>query len=261
MTTASRASPRDSHTGNGTADTTGTEQNRLLRALPRDVYERLLPHIEPVELQHKDVIWEPNAPIRSAYFPRTCVLSLLVVLEKNSAVEAATVGREGLGGLPVALATERTTSRCIVQIPGEAGRVQSDTFRALLDAEPELARLALRYAQYLIEQTSQSVACNARHAMEERCARWLLMSHDRVGGDQFSLTHEFLAMMLGVRRASVTVAAGTLQQAGLIRYSRGKITVLDRARLEEASCECYRMVKAKSDELLGPDRLPPHHDG
>ena len=257
MATASRASARDTHDENGT---TGAEQNRLLRALSPDVYDRVLSHLEPVELRHRHVVWEPNEPIETIYFPRTGVISVLVVLDKESSVEAATIGREGVVGLPVALGAERTASRCIAQIPGSAARISSETFREQLDAEPELARLILRYGQALIEQTSQSVACNARHSMDERCARWLLMSHDRVGSDQFSLTHEFLAMMLGVRRASVTVAAGMLQQAGLIRYTRGKITVLDRARLEEASCECYRVVKTKADELLGPDLWPWQRD-
>lgn len=252
------APARDSSIGDGA---TGVEQNRLLRALPYDVYERILPRLESVELEQKFEIWAENEPITAVYFPRTCVNSVLVVLEGKSAVEAATLGREGFVGVPVALGAERTASRCIAQIPGWAARMPASTFRELLAAEPELARLALRYAQSMIEQTSQSVACNARHSMDERCARWLLMSHDRVGADQFPLTHEFLAIMLGVRRASVTVAAGMLQQAGLIRYSRGKITVLDRARLEEASCECYEVVRAKYDELLGPDLWPPRRDG
>ncbi len=128
----------------------------------------------------------------------------------------------------------------------------ASAFRQALREDGELSRVVLRYAQALHEQTSQSVACNRRHSMDERCARWLLMTQDRVGMDQFPLTQEFLAFMLGVRRASVTVAAGILQEAGLIRYSRGKVSILDRARLEEASCECYRILRERSDQVLGP---------
>jgi CRP-like cAMP-binding protein len=129
--------------------------------------------------------------------------------------------------------------------------VPAPLFRELLSEDGVVAALMLRYAQALLEQTSQSVACNRRHAIVERCARWLLMTHDRVGRDRFDLTHDFLAFMLGVRRASVTVAAGTLQQAGMIRYSRGKVAILDRSRLEEASCECYRIVRSRFEQLLG----------
>lgn len=226
------------------------EQNRLLEALPVETFERLYPHLEPVRLSHKQVLWEPGAPIRSVYFPRNCVLSLIVVLDEDSPVEAATVGREGMAGVPVALGASSTNVKALAQVPGEAARMPAAPFREMLANDGAFAALVLRYAQALLEQTSQAVACNRRHSMDERCARWLLMTHDRVGADQFPLTHEFLAIMLGVRRASVTVAAGMLQQAGLIRYTRGRVTIVDRARLEEASCECYRVVKKQSDRLL-----------
>jgi CRP-like cAMP-binding protein len=227
------------------------ERNLLLRALGRSSYESLAEHLEPIHLPARHVLWKANTPIRSVYFPRTCVTSLLVMLEEESPVESATVGREGLVGIPVALGVESTSTQAIAQVPGDAARLPVVIFREFLARDADLAMLVHRYAQALLEQTSQSVACNRRHAMEERCARWLLMTHDRVGADDFSLTHDFLAFMLGVRRASVTVAAGMLQQAGLIRYARGKVTIVDRARLEEASCECYRSVRQRFDQLLG----------
>jgi CRP-like cAMP-binding protein len=251
MAFAATMSERAHRDGGPRDESQGAEQNRLLKAVPAETYERLRPHLEPIQLATGQVLWEPDAPIRSVYFPRTCVTSLIVLLAEESPVESATVGREGMLGVPVALGAESTSARALAQVPGEAARIPAAAFREAMAQDDALTGLMLRYAQALLEQTSQSVACNRRHAMEERCARWLLMTHDRVGADQFPLTHDFLAFMLGVRRASVTVAAGMLQQAGLIRYSRGKVTILDRARLEEASCECYRVVKAHAERLLG----------
>jgi len=162
-------------------------------------------------------------------------------------------GREGMAGTPVVLGARSTHLEAIAQVPGTAARVDAERFlTGLRQSDGALFPLLLRYAQALQEQTAQGVACNRRHPIDERCARWLLMTQDRVGTDQFPLTQEFLAFMLGVRRASVTVAAGMLQQAGLIRYTRGRITVVDRARLEAASCECYAVVQRKYDQLLGP---------
>ena len=227
------------------------ERNGLLRALPADEYARLLPLLEPVELGARHVIWQAEAPIRSVYFPRSCVLSLLTPVEHEDPVESATVGREGMAGTPVVLGARTTTVQAIAQVAGEAVRMDAERFVAWLREEDGvLFPLLLRYAQALQEQTAQSVACNRRHGIDERCARWLLMTRDRVGADQFSLTHDFLAFMLGVRRASVTVAAGMLQQAGLIRYSRGKVEILDRERLELASCECYGLIRRKYEQLL-----------
>lgn len=227
-----------------------SERNQLLQALTPESYDRILSHLEPVHLNSGQILWEPDALIRSVYFPRTCVLSLVVRLEEEAPVEAATIGNEGMLGVPVALGAMSTSVQALAQVPGDAVRVSTTALREMLAEDAAFASIVFRYAQVLLEQTSQSVACNRRHSMDERCARWLLMTHDRVGTDQFSLTHEFLAFMLGVRRASVTVAAGMLQQAGLIRYSRGKITIVDRARLEGASCECYRVVKERSDRML-----------
>lgn len=230
------------------------EENRLLRSLPAEQYAQLAPHLEPVHLVNGQVLWEAGAVIHSVYFPRTCVLSMLTPLGDEAPVEAATIGREGVLGTPVVLGTRVTNARALAQVPGTAVRIDAERFVANMRKMNEtLFPILLRYAQALQEQTAQSVACNRRHSLEERCARWLLMTHDRVGSDDFSLTQDFLAFMLGVRRASVTVAAGMLQQAGLIRYQRGKIEVLDRARLEKASCECYAVVRRTYDQFLGAD--------
>jgi CRP-like cAMP-binding protein len=227
------------------------ERNRLLRALSSEAYAALLPHLEPVELGTGQLLWPADGLIHAVYFPRTAVCSLLTPLLDEAPVESATVGCEGLVGVPVVLGAPTTHTQALTQVTGAAVRVEAGRFRQWLAAADGALPLFLRYAQVLLEQTAQSVACNRRHAMDERCARWLLATRDRVGSDSFMLTHEFLAAMLGVRRASVTVAAGMLQQAGLIRYSRGRVTVLDRERLEEASCECYRVVREQHGRLLG----------
>ena len=227
------------------------ERNELLKALPAGVYERLLPHLEFAEVPSKHVLWKPDAPIRSVYFPRTCVLSHLVPLASEDPVEAATVGREGFAGVPVLLGADSTSTETLVQVAGGLVRLPVAALREVQAHDGALTALLLRYAQALYEQTAQSVACNRRHSLEERCARWLLMTRDRVGSDSFALTQEFLAAMLGVRRASVTVVAGMLQQAGLITYHRGRITIVDPERLEQASCECYGVVKQKYQHLLG----------
>jgi CRP-like cAMP-binding protein len=227
------------------------ERNRLLRALPPAAHASLFPHVENVDLAPGAVLWKPDTPLEAVYFPRTAVCSLLTPLSDETPVEAATVGFEGMMGVPVVLGAPTTHSLAIGQVAGAVGRVDAQRFRTWLKQADGALPLFLRYAQALQEQTAQSVACNRKHAMEERCARWLLATRDRVGGNFFVLTHEFLAAMLGVRRASVTVAAGILQQAGLIKYSRGRVTILDPERLEEASCECYRVVITQHELLLG----------
>jgi CRP-like cAMP-binding protein len=236
------------------AGTPAVEENRLLRSLPAEEYAQLAEYLEPVQLVAGQMLWEPGAVIHSVYFPRTCVLSILLPLTDEPPVEAATIGREGLLGTPVVLGVRVTNASALAQVPGTAVRIDAEHFvSSVRELDGILFPLLMRYAQALQEQTAQSVACNRRHSIEERCARWLLMTHDRVGEDRFPLTQEFLAFMLGVRRASVTVAAGMLQQAGLIRYQRGRIAVLDRERLEDASCECYAVVRRTYDELLGGD--------
>ena len=237
--------------GEATTGSQAGERNRLLRAFDPAGYAMLMDLAETTDFQVGHTLWQPNSPIRSVYFPTTCVGSILTVLERDAPVEAATVGAEGMVGVPIVLGVTSSPALAVVQIRGEAYRIDAERFRRVLHESPTVAAVCLRYAQALQDQTAQTVACNRRHEMGERCARWLLMTADRAGANQFNLTHEFLASMLGVRRASVTVAAGVLQQAGLIRYSRGKITLLDRDRLEEASCECYRLVRNRYERTVG----------
>jgi CRP-like cAMP-binding protein len=228
-----------------------SEQNQILRALPFELYQRLLPQLEVKELPSKYVLWKPHQPIKTVYFPRSCVVSHLVHLNGSVMVEAATVGREGFVGVPLLLGAESTSTETLIQVPGEIAYMSVADLRAVQENDGSLTSLLLRYAQALYEQTAQSVACNIRHTLEERCARWLLMTHDRVGRDTFELTQDYLAAMLGVRRAGVTVAAGMLQRAGFIRYKRGNITVVDRSGLEASACECYEAVRQKYTVQLG----------
>jgi CRP-like cAMP-binding protein len=228
------------------------ELNRFLRPLPAEPYDRVIEEAEPLQFPAQQILWESNARIRSVYFPRTCVVSLLVPLPENGPVEAATVGNEGWVGVPLIMGSSSTTAMALVQVSGHGLRLPAATFLRMLEDSAVLRARAMQYAHALFEQTAQSVACNRRHTMSQRCARWLLMTHDRVVNGEFVLTQEFLAMMLGVRRATVTVAAGMLQQAGLITYTRGRVTILDRERLEEASCDCYRIVEESYARVMGP---------
>jgi CRP-like cAMP-binding protein len=231
-------------------DAQSRESNLLLRGLPRSSYERLRPHLEHVELKVRYVLWAPNEPIDWVHFPRSLVGSVLVLLDSEPPVEAATIGREGFFGTPILFGADSASSRSIVQVEGDAVRISASAARDAFATDAALVGHCLRYAHALQEQVAQSVACNSRHALEERCARWLLMTHDRVGRDEFVLLQSFLASMLGVHRPRVTVAAGMLQQAGLIRYSRGRITITDRERLEAAACECYATVRATHERLF-----------
>ena len=225
-------------------------RNRLLGALPRAELATLAQHLELVELPQRTVVFEPEEPIPYAYFPETCVLSLVNTLREGGTVEVGTVGCEGMGGLPVFLGEDTSTVRAIAQIPGFAMRIEATAFVRLAAPGNTLHRLLLRYTQAFLTQVAQTAACNASHLVEERCARWLLMTHDRVEGAQFPLTHEFLAFMLAVRRAGVTVAMRALADAGLVRYGRGWVEVVDRAGLEGMSCECYGVVQAHFKRLL-----------
>ena len=226
------------------------EHNRLLRALPLAEYAALLPQLTPVLLGFKETLIEPDVPIGDVYFPRSGVCSMIADEQEGGAVEVGTIGNEGFIGLPVLMGADRMPYRVIAQIAGDAWRLPADAFRRLVDERPAVRHLLLRFAQTYSDQISQSVACNRLHTLEERCARWLLMTHDRVHGQSFELTHEFLSYMLGVRRAGVTVAMGVLQGADIVRYTRGRVTVLDRPRLEEASCACYHITRTASDRLL-----------
>jgi CRP-like cAMP-binding protein len=224
--------------------------NRLLDSLPRPDLERLRPHLEAVSVGVKHVVYEPNGPIKHVYFPINCVISLVTYLEDGASVEMATIGLEGMVGLPIFLGTDTMPSRAFGQVPGDALRITAAAFTEEIQRNGPLVRVLNRYTQALFNQVAQTTACNRVHLVEQRCARWLLQTHDRVGSDQFSLTQEFLAQMLGVRRTGVSAAAGLLQKAGLIRYARGRITVLDRPGLESAACECYRVIKREFDRLI-----------
>jgi CRP-like cAMP-binding protein len=225
--------------------------NHLLDAFPPEVSERLRPALEVVTLAPKDAVYEPHGPIPYVYFPTTCVVSLVAIMGDGSMYELTTVGREGLIGLPAFLETATAPYRAMIQIPGEILRLDAGTFRDVLGRSAAATRLLHRYAQVLFNQVAWSAACGRAHPTEQRCARWLLMTYDRVGAGQFFLTQEFLSQMLGVRRAGVNQAASALQKAGLIRYIRGRVTILDRVGLEAASCECYRFIRDEYERLLG----------
>ena len=210
----------------------------------------MLERTELVSMQSKESVFEREQPIRFAHFPEDCVISLVTKLDDGNSVEAMTVGNDGFVGIAIfhGLSSSRLTA--VGQITGQSRRVRAEDFRQLMAACPALDSLLHRYSQFIFETVSQSAACNRLHVIEQRCARWLLMSEDRVGRDRFDLTQEFLAMMLGVRRPGVTVAMGVLQKAGLITHSRGNITVVNRAGLEKASCECYRTIRSRQAKLF-----------
>ena len=225
-------------------------RNRLLGALPAAELRTLRPHLERVELDQREALFEPDVPIPFVYFPETAVVSLVNVLRDGGTVEIGTSGREGMAGLPVFLGEDAGTMRAFAQIPGTAIRIEAAAFARLASRSGAFHALLLRYTQAFLTQVAQTAACNGAHLVEQRCARWLLMTHDRVDGDEFPLTHEFLAFMLGVRRAGVTLAMGGLQDAQLVRYVRGRVTVADRAGLERASCECYAVVRAQYERVF-----------
>jgi CRP-like cAMP-binding protein len=220
--------------------------NALLDMLPDGERTGAVAAARAIQLVPHDEIYMPNSRIADAYFPTEGVISLLSPLEDGKWVETAVVGNEGVVGLRIFLGSGRSgNERAVGQVRGTALRMGADSFRELLaDSQGKLAELMFAYTEALMGQMAQSVVCNAVHTVEERCARWMLQVHDRVRGDDFGLTQEFLAEMLAVRRPSVTVAAGVLHKAGLISYHRGFVNILDRQGLEHASCECYANVKA-----------------
>jgi CRP-like cAMP-binding protein len=231
---------------------TRATRNLLLGALPPEEFAQLLPHLEPVMLEPMQPIAELGAPIPHVHFPESGIVSLLTRTANGTLVENGTVGREGMAGLPLAQGVDWTPALIVGQVPGISRRTDAATFRALLPGLPALAAALQRYAVYLHAQVSQSLACNSLHALEARCARWLPMTHDRVEGDAFVLTHEVLSQMLAVRRAGVSEAADALRTRGLIAYRRGRVAVADRAGLEASACECYGIVRDHRDRLVGP---------
>jgi CRP-like cAMP-binding protein len=226
--------------------------NRLLAALPPEILAALWPRLEAVELPFRRILHAPSEPITGVYFPETGYVSAVAYMEDGDAAEVGLIGQEGMVGLPVLLEADSDDIETMVQSPGTALRMDAAAFRAELDRAPAFRTILLRYALVHHGQVARTAACNGRHHTDQRLARWLLMAHDRVKEDEFPMTHEFLAMMLGVRRAGVTIAAGQLQKAGFIRYERGCIEVTDRPGLESAACECYGIVRRAQDRLLGP---------
>ncbi|HEY9740693.1 MAG TPA: Crp/Fnr family transcriptional regulator [Coleofasciculaceae cyanobacterium] len=226
-------------------------QNRLLASLPSEELKALLPHLEHVSLSRRQTIILPDEPIPFIYFPINSLLSLVTVMEDGSTVEAGAIGREGMAGLPILLDAGTTPMRTLTQIPGQAVRVKAQIIKEAFDRGGALRHILHRYIHTTIVVGSQSAACNRLHHLEARLCRWLLMSSDGVGSEELSLTQDFLGTMLGVRRAGVSEAASQLMDKGLIRYQRGRIQIVDKKSLEAAACECYGVVKAEYDRLLG----------
>jgi CRP-like cAMP-binding protein len=218
-------------------------ENQLLALIDWKDYPELEGRFKRMRLKQGEVLYEARAPIRHAYFPISGTLSSVVVMTDGNMIEVATVGREGAVGLPTLAAVGRSPNRVFVQVPCEAMRIEAELLQKAVRRGGSLQNLCLRYHDAFIFQVSQSVACNGLHSVPERCCRWLLLTHDRVDGNELLLTHEFMSVMLGVRRPSVTGILQGLKERGLIRYTRGKITVLDREGLEEGSCECYQVVR------------------
>ncbi len=225
--------------------------NRILAALPKAVYKRIVPHMERVLLENGQFAYDVDKPIKFVYFPLTGVFSLVTFMEDGEGVEVATIGNEGMVGLPLFLGVDRTSGKAFTQVPGDSLRMTAAVFKKQIRRQGPLTQRLQLYTQALMVQISQGMACNGKHSIRQRCARWLLMTHDRIGAETFSLSQEFLALMLGVRRGGVNKVATELKQAGLIQYSRGVIRILKRKELEDTSCECYRVIKREFDRLLG----------
>ena len=225
--------------------------NRLLGLLPPRDYARLLPHLHRIPLEYRQSLYPANKPIGFVYFIETGVGSLVNTMANGQAAEVGTIGNEGLVGLPILFGDDRAPTSVYVQVPGAGLKMKATLFKKEMARSASMRSVMLRYAHAFFNQVAQSAACNHFHSIDQRCSRWLLMTHDRMQSDEFLLTQEFLAMMLGVQRTGVTVAASALQRAGLIRYSRGNVTILDRPGLLRRSCECYGTSKKEFDRLLG----------
>lgn len=226
------------------------QQNHLLAALSEDVQQRLFGHLEQVSLPLGKVLYESGHTMRHVYFPTDSIISLIYVMESGASAEISVVGNEGLVGIALFMGGESTPSRAVVQSGGHAFRLPGQLLKNEFNRHGELLVLMLRYTQALITQMAQTAVCNRHHSIDQQLCRWLLLSLDRLPSNQLVMTQELIANMLGVRREGVTEAAGKLQKLGIIEYSRGHITVLDRARLEQLSCECYAVVRKETDRLL-----------
>ena len=234
--------------------------NRLLSLLSDTDYERLRPHLSPVVFDYKKSLYEASRPIDQVYFPVDGVASLVITTADGASAEVGTIGSEGIVGLPICLGDRDAPSSVYVQVPGTALGMDARLFRAELDRSPTLNLIMLRYAHAFFNQVAQSAACAHLHRVEQRCCRWLLMTRDRMPSGDFLLTHEFLGMMLGVRRTTVTDVMGGLQKAGLVRYRRGHVSILDHAALRARACECYDISKVEFDRMLGDTPTAPRND-
>jgi CRP-like cAMP-binding protein len=234
--------------------------NRLLSLLTDEDYERLRPHLALVALEYRKSLYEASRPIHHVYFPIDGVASLVITTADGASAEVGTIGSEGIVGLPVCLGDREAPSSCYVQVPGTGLAMDAGVFRDQLTRRPTLNLVMLRYAHAFFNQVAQSAACAHLHRVEQRCCRWLLMTRDRMPSGDFLLTHEFLGMMLGVRRTTVTDVMGGLQKAGLIRYRRGHVTILDQQALHRRACECYDISKLEFDRLLGDTTIAPMTD-
>jgi CRP-like cAMP-binding protein len=229
-------------------------KNQLLAALPESIQKRWQPQLESVEMPLGQVLYEPGITLSHVYFPTTSIVSLLYVMENGASAEIAVVGNEGIVGISLFMGGESTPSRAVVQSAGQGFRLTAQTMKDEFNHAGPVLHLLLRYTQALITQMAQTAVCNRHHSLDQQLCRWLLLSLDRLQGDELVMTQELIANMLGVRREGVTEGAVKLQQEGLIRYARGRITVLDRPGLEKRTCECYAVVKKEYDRLL-PETL------
>lgn len=226
--------------------------NQLLTALPDQDYQRLVPHLEEDSLTLGKILYKPGEPILQVYFPNRVMVSLVTLMTNGSTTEVGMVGKEGMVGIPVFLGDGMAINQAVVQLEGTAMKLDASILKREFDRGGRLQRLLLCYTQTLLNQVSQTAACNRQHRLEKRLARWLLSAQDSISASELRLTQEFLGNMLGTRRATVTIAAGKLQEAGAIRSYRGKITILNRELLETMACECYSVVKQECDRLLYP---------
>lgn len=225
-------------------------RNAILHGLDEDLRVRVAREGRLVDLTLRQKVYEPERPIRDVYFPLECVLSIVTRMRDGNQIEVGTIGREGMSAFPLLLGASSTANDFYCQVPGLAVTIDAKLFRELSSSNAGFRQLLDRYVQAYVNMLGQLAACNRLHSVYERCARWLLMTHDRVDTDDISLTHEYLAMMLGTGRSGVTIAAGTLQQAGFIKYAHGTITILDRVGLENAACECYDVAREQFGGLL-----------
>ncbi len=238
------------------AANTSPRNNHLINVLPIDVVDRLRPAMELIPLKLGDVLYESGSVLEFVYLPTDCIVSLLYVTQNGASAEIAVVGNDGMVGVAVFMGGRSTTNRAIVQSAGSAYRLPAKRFMEEFERHGDMLHLMLRYSQALITQMAQTAVCNRHHTIDQQLCRWLLMSLDRLQGSELNMTQELIANMLGVRREGVTEAAGGLHRAGIIHYSRGRITVLDRQKLERRACECYKAVKAETDRILPYHQTP-----